>query len=122
LASPTNEMELAQQASHAANVSHATLPLINAPQTSMAQDEDGNSDMTDEAFHPNGSPSPETSESSLQNSFKAAWGPSKIPLESSNPGRNSSCIKERRNKVPAGNLPPRAQRAISFAASGLDPE
>jgi len=106
LASPTNEMELAQQASQAANVSHATLPLINTPQTSMAQDEDGNSDMTDEAFHPNGSLSPETSESSLQNSFKAAWGTSKIPLESSNPGRNSSCIKEKRNKSSHRESPP----------------
>jgi hypothetical protein len=90
-ASNTTVTDDRQGDSHAVNVSDIPQSLITAQQPSVARDEDYDSDMA-EISSPSNEPtsSPKMSESSHRSAPKAAWGGSKIPRQSHNPGRHAS--------------------------------
>jgi hypothetical protein len=120
-ASNTTVTDDRQGDSHAVNVSDIPQSLITAQQPSVARDEDYDSDMA-EISSPSNEPtsSPKMSESSHRSALKAAWGGSKIPRQSHNPGRHASRSKQKQLSSPRSqNLPSSTSKSISHQLRGI---
>ena len=106
----------------AANVSNIPQSLITTQQRSVARDEDYDSDMA-EISSPSNEPtsSSKMTESSHRSALKAAWGDSKIPRQSPNPGRHTSRPKQKQISSPRSqNLPLSTSKSISHQLRGVN--
>jgi hypothetical protein len=120
-ASNTDVTDDRQGNARAANVSNIPQSLITAQQPSVARDEDYDSDMAG-ILSPSNEPtsSSKLSESSHRSALKAAWGGSKIPRQSPNPGRHTSRSKQKQiSSHRSQNSPSSTSKSISHQLRGV---